>query len=206
MIKVWVNIMKQWTIIIADNHPISRAGIKLVLNQEPDFMVVGEAICGQQAIELCESANPKIILMDINMPYMNGVEATQIIHRRFPHIIIIAITGFRHEEMQQEMLRAGALGYITKDTDFVDMIATIRMIIAGTSVTIPSLQDRFNLTNMEYRILSLLAEGYERQQIADMLTISINTVKMHFRNLYQKLGVANANDAIRIAIENHLIS
>lgn len=198
--------MTNWTIIIADNHPISRAGIKLVLNLEPDFEVIAEATSGQEAIALCENLTPKIVLMDINMPQMNGVEATQIIHRKFPHIIIIAITGFRHEEMQQEMFRAGAVGYISKDTDFVDMIATIRTIISGTTATTDSTATLFDLTNMELRILTLLAEGHDRQQIADMLTISINTVKMHFRNLYQKLGVANANDAIRVAIENHLIS
>ncbi len=198
--------MTQWTILIADNHPISRAGMKFVLNLERDFDVIAEATSGKQAIELCEQLKPKIVLMDINMPLMNGVEATQIIHRKQPHIIIIAITAFRHEEMQQEMLRAGASGYITKDTDFADMITLIRTIIAGTTATTDSTATLFDLTNMELRILTLLAEGHDRQKIADMLTISINTVKMHFRNLYQKLGVANANDAIRVAIENNLIS
>ncbi|MCU0481915.1 MAG: response regulator transcription factor [Anaerolineae bacterium] len=177
-----------------------------MLNLERDFDVIAEATSGKQAIELCEQLKPKIVLMDINMPLMNGVEATQIIHRKQPHIIIIAITAFRHEEMQQEMLRAGASGYITKDTDFADMITLIRTIIAGTTATTDSTATLFDLTNMELRILTLLAEGHDRQKIADMLTISINTVKMHFRNLYQKLGVANANDAIRVAIENNLIS
>ncbi len=198
--------MKTWTIVIADNHPVSRAGLRLVLEGIADFEVIGEATSGQQAIRVCQQLVPDIVLMDVNMPNGNGVDATTILHRQFPTMIIIAVSGFRHEEMQQEIMRAGAAGYISKETEFTDMIQQIFQIAGGKKPSTEPTVDRFNLTHMEHRVLLLLAEGYDRQQIAGQLTLSINTVKMHLRNIYQKLGISNAKDAIHIAMTHGLLS
>jgi DNA-binding NarL/FixJ family response regulator len=196
-----------WQILIVDNHPVSRAGLRLIFETTPDFQVIGDASSGQQAIQFCQEVVPDVILMDINMPNGNGIEATEVLHRQFPQIIIIAVSAFRHEEMQQEIMRAGASGYMSKETDFVDMIKQIEEIIGRNSqATTTSSDNPFNLTHTELKVLTLLAKGYDRQQIADYLVISLNTVKMHFRNLYQKLGVANAHDAIKTALEHHLLS
>lgn len=198
--------MKVWQIAVVDNHPVWRAGLKLVLNDTVDFTVIAEAESGHQAIEVCQKSQPDIVLMDVNMPNGNGIEATQVLHSLFPGMIIIAISGFWHEEIQKEVLRAGAVGYISKESEFDEMIRLIRAITDGYTVRSSARTDQFHLTNMEYKMLCLLAEGKDRQEIADLLIISINTVKMHFRNLYQKLGVDNANDAIKTALQFHLIS
>ncbi|MFN3492419.1 MAG: response regulator [Anaerolineales bacterium] len=199
--------MKQWQILIVDNHPVSRAGLRLIFESTLDFRVIGDASSGQQAIQFCQESVPDVILMDINMPNGNGIEATEVLHRQFPEIIIIAVSAFRHEEMQQEVMRAGASGYISKETDFADMIKQIEEIIERNAQTTTISSDNpFNLTHTELKVLTLLAKGYDRLQIADYLVISLNTVKMHFRNLYQKLGVANAHDAIKTALEHHLLS
>jgi NarL family two-component system response regulator YdfI len=197
--------MTQIKLLIADNHAISRAGLRIILESSGDFQVIGEATTGQEAITLAEQLQPDVVLMDVNMPKSNGIEATQILHRQFPELIIIAISAFTHSEMQALMLRSGASGYISKDTEFDDMLVIIRRIIYERRVT-HTTPFNFNLTHMEIHVLHLLAEGKERQQIADDLSISLNTVKMHLRNLYQKLRVANAADAIRVALENQLLN
>lgn len=198
--------MKTWKVIIADNHSISRIGLKVVLENTGEFTVVGEATSGQQIVSLCSALQPDLVLMDINMPNGNGVEATQIIHRKHPDILVIAVSGYRHEEMQREAMAAGAIGYISKDIDFEDMLKLIRAFIAGASAPPQTAQSAFNLTNSERKVLFLLAEGHDRQQIAEMLGISLNTVKMHLRNLYQKLNVSTSDEAIIIAIQHQLIS
>lgn len=198
--------METWRTLIVDNHPISRSGFKVVLDTLEGFEVVGEAATGQEAVRLCQTLQPNLILMDVNMPNGNGIQATSIIHRQYPSIIIIGISGFNHVEIQNEIMIAGAAGYISKETDFVEMISLIRQIIQGASTASCIAKNTFQLTATEYKILTLLVKGYDRQLVANYLDISINTVKMHFRNLYQKLGVANAQDAIKTALTYHLIS
>lgn len=188
------------TIVIADNHPILRAGLKLVLNTLPGFRVVGEAASGRQVVKLCEDLQPDVVLMDINMPNGNGVEATRILHRKFPKMIIVGLSAFKHEEMQREIMQAGAAGFISKETDFEVLVEILQQIVQGATAMSPTKQNDFALTPMEIKMLILLAEGNDRQQIADDLSISINTVKMHFRNLYQKLDVANAHEAVKVVL------
>lgn len=141
------------------------------------------------------------------MPNGNGIEATQVLCSRFPEMIIIAVSGLGHEEIQKEVLQAGAIGHISKECDFGEMIHLIRAMTDGCYSARPEASPNpFHLTTMELKVLSLLAEGKDRQEIASLLTISINTVKMHFRHLYQKLGVNNANDAVKMALLSHLFS
>jgi DNA-binding NarL/FixJ family response regulator len=198
--------MKIWKILIVDNHPVARAGLKLVLEATSDFKVIGCAASGQEAIQLCQELQPDIILMDVNMPDGNGVETTQILHGQYPQLLIIGVSGYQHVEIQQEIVQAGAAGYISKETDFVEMVKMIKAFTTRAINPVAPNENPFHLTPSEQKVLYLLAEGYDRQQIADDLAISLNTVKMHIRNLYQKLSVANAADAIKMAIEHHLIS
>lgn len=198
--------MKIWKTLIADNHPIVRAGMEIVLANTPDFQVVGCAATGIETVQLCRELHPDIILMDINMPNGNGVETTYTLHREYPELLIIGVSAYQHVEMQQEIVQAGAIGYISKEIDFVEMIETIRSLVEKATVSIHPNENLFNLTPSEQKMLYLLAEGYSRQQIADHLNISLNTVKMHVRNLYQKLNVANVQDAIKVAIAYNLLS
>lgn len=200
--------MKAQSIVIADNHPIFRAGLKLVLETTGDFVIVGEASSGQEAIELCQRLQPDLVLMDIYMPGGNGIETTSVLHRRSPKMHIIGVSAFRAEEMQEDMLRAGAIGFISKETDFEQMILQIRDLLATTTATVTrsGCAPLYQLTQTERQVLALLAAGYERQQIAEQLSISYNTVKMHCRNLYSKLGVSTQQEATNIALQHRLIT
>jgi len=199
--------MKIWNIVIAENHPIFREGMKLILDNVIDFNIVGDATTGQHAIRICKELNPDVLLLDINMPNGNGIEVTEILKHERPEIIIIAVSGYLHEDVQREILRAGASGYISKEAEYDDIITQIKRILKGVnSASLIKKPTKFGITTTEFKVLTLLAEGHSRPDIADQLTISINTVKMHFRNLYQKLGVKTAKDAIRVAIENNLLS
>jgi DNA-binding NarL/FixJ family response regulator len=201
-------IMNTWKVVITDNHPISRAGLKLVLQTTSDFVVVGEACCGREAIELCQKLQPEIVLMDVHMPDGNGIETTNILHRQFPQMQIIGISGFRAEEMQEDMLRAGAIGFLSKETDFEQILFEIRALLSKVS-SVQAKSDSeslFRLTHTERQVLALLAAGSDRHQIADQMGISYNTVKMHCRNIYSKLGVSTQQDAINMALQHHLIT
>lgn len=198
--------LQKTRVLIADNHPISRAGLRLVLESTAEFSIVGEAMTGLQAVNLCKQLLPDLVLMDVNMPNGNGLEATEVIHRELPKIRVIAISGYDHEEVQREIYRAGAIGFIPKSTDFQDMLSIIRSLVAGAHTQLGSQESLFDLTKTEFKILALLAEGHDRQQIADNLQVSINTVKMHLRNLYQKLNVSSSDQAIKVAIRYQLLS
>lgn len=197
----------RYSVLIVDNHPISRAGLQLILHESEHFEIIGEATSGNEAVSICDELQPQIVIMDISMPNGNGLDATQILSRKYPKMAIVIISGFTHHEIEQASLRAGARGYISKETDFVEMIDLILDMVEDTTpLSGLNLRQDFNLTKMEYKVLYLLAEGQSRQSIADNLTISINTVKMHLRNLYRKLGVDNAPDAIKIALQHALLS
>lgn len=199
--------MMIYKVIIADNHPVFRAGLKIVLETTGDFVIIGEASNGREAIEQCQKLQADVVLMDVYMPDGNGIETTGILHRQFPQIHIIGVSAFRAEEMQEDMLRAGAIGFISKETDFEQLILEIRDLIA--KATVPTKNDSaslFQLTHTERQVLALLAAGCERQQVADQMSISYNTVKMHCRNIYSKLGVSTQQDAINMALQYHLIT
>lgn len=201
-------LLKVHRIIIVDNHPISRAGLKVILETTSDFAVVGEAASGREAVELCQHVQPDIILMDVQMPDGNGIETTSILHRQFPKLCIIGISAFRAEEMEADMLRAGAIGFISKETDFEQLLQKIRTLLSQLHANQPrqNSDSLFQLTPTERQVLALLAAGFNRQQISDQMSISYNTVKMHCRNLYSKLGVSSQQEAINTALQHHLIT
>ncbi|MFN8527144.1 MAG: response regulator transcription factor [Anaerolineae bacterium] len=200
--------MKPKSVVIVDNHPVFRAGLKLVLETTGDFTIIGEASCGRDAIDLCQKLSPDVLLMDVYMPDGNGIETTNVLHRQFPKVHIIGVSAFRAEEMQEDMLRAGAIGFISKETDFEQMILQIRELVAKT-ISAQAKNDAdtlFQLTHTERQVLALLAAGSDRQQIADQMSISYNTVKMHCRNIYSKLGVSTQQEAVNAALQYRLIT
>ncbi len=190
--------MHAWKAVIADNHPIFRAGLKIVLETTAQFAVIGEAASGIECIALCKTLQPDVVLMDVHMPNGNGIEATQTLHQLFPKLIIIGVSAFSFEVIEQDMLRAGAIGFISKEADFAQIIDRVFSLIAVTHDLRVPLPDIASLTNMEQQVLALLA--------AEHLNISYNTVKMHCRHLYRKLGVSTSQEAVIIALQHRLIS
>lgn len=200
--------MNTHTLVIVDNHPVFRAGLKLILETMGDFTVVGEASSGHEAIDLCQTLQPDVVLMDVHMPDGNGIETTSVLHRQFPMLHIIGVSAFRAEEMLEDLLRAGAIGFISKETDFEQMILQIRDLLtkAAYAQAKQEPESMFQLTHTERRVLALLAAGCDRQQVAHQMSISYNTVKMHCRNIYSKLGVSTQQEAINLALQHHLIT
>jgi DNA-binding NarL/FixJ family response regulator len=212
--------MKKIKLLIADDHGIIRDGIKLMLNKTPELEIVAEANNGQEVIDyLAKNAKSiDVILMDINMPVMNGIEATQTISETHPDINILALTMHIEETYISNMLKAGALGYILKESNKDELIDAIKSVALGkkyysneVSVTlINSLmsddkdKDK-ELSEREIEILSFIASGNTNREIGEKLFISGRTVETHRRNILNKLEVKNTAEMIKYAIQNKLV-
>ncbi len=209
-------------VLIADDHTIVRAGLRLLLQAEPDIEVVGEALNGDEALALAESLQPDVVLMDIAMPGTDGLEATRQIKARFPDMHVLVLTMHRSDEYFFEMLNAGASGYVLKGAETNELIGAIRAVARGEVFLYPTmakqlLQDYLNrlkevqgslqptLTPREKEILRLLAEGYSNKEIAEHLIVSPSTVHSHRTNLMRKLNLSSRRELIRYARERGLI-
>ncbi|HET7088450.1 MAG TPA: response regulator transcription factor [Anaerolineae bacterium] len=209
-------------VLIADDHTIVRSGVRLLLQAEPDIEVVGEALNGDEAVALAESLRPDMVLMDIAMPGMDGLEATRQIKARFPDMHVLVLTMHRSDEYFFEMLKAGASGYVLKGAETNELIGAIRAVARGEVFLYPTmakqlLQDYLNrlkegaglpqptLTPREREILRLLAEGYSNKEIAERLIVSPSTIHSHRTNLMRKLDLSSRHDLIRYARERGLI-
>ena len=203
-------------VLIAEDDTIVRAGVRLLLEAEPDIEVVGEAVDGNQAIERVGELHPNVVLMDIAMPGLNGLEATREIKAHFPEVRVLALTMHRSEEYFYEMLRAGALGYVLKGADTSDLIDAVRTVARGEVFLEPRMvkelvQDYLervredesprepSLTPREEEVLALLADGYGSKEIAERLFISVSTVYSHRTNLMNKLGLNKRHELIQYA-------
>lgn len=202
-------------VLIADDHTIVRSGVRLLLEAEPDIQVVGEALDGAQAVELAASLRPNVILMDIAMPGMDGMEATRQIKARFSEIQVLVLTMHRKDEYFFEMLKAGASGYILKGADTSELIKAVRIVERGEVFLYPTmaqklLRDYFRrvqgedesrpaLSTREDEILRLLAEGYSNKEIAEQLVVSPSTVHTHRSNLMSKLGLNSRFELVQYA-------
>ncbi len=208
-------------VLIADDHTIFRAGVRLLLEAEPDIEVAGEALDGEQAVSLAEAVRPDVILMDIAMPGANGLEATRTIKARWPETHVLALTMHRSDEYFFEMLKAGASGYVLKGADTNDLIGAIRTVARGEVFLYPTmarqlLQEylhRLNepgaagqpaLTLREKEILHLLAEGYSSKEIAERLVVSSSTIHSHRSNLMRKLNLSSRHELIQYARQRGL--
>jgi two-component system response regulator NreC len=208
-------------VLIADDHIIVRSGLRLLLEAEPDIDVVGEASEGREALNLIEKQLPDVVLMDIAMPGMDGLEATRQIKARWPQVQVLALTMHRSDEYFFEMLKAGASGYILKGAETSDLIQAVRVVGRGEVFLYPTMaqklvRDYVNymqwgegagsaLSPREKDILRLLSEGCSTKEIADKLVISPSTVHSHRSNLMTKLGLSNRRELIQYARQRGLI-
>lgn len=214
--------MRKIRLMLAEDQELIRSSLKIVLDIEPDIEVIGTAENGKQAIELCEKNQPDIILMDINMPVINGIDATKKIKKQFPSIKIIILTTFEDMDYVVEALQAGAEGYLLKAIDTKDLAAGIRVVVNGGSLITQDvakllfsdyiqktseakIEYTYLLSKREVEVLQCLADGLSNQLIAEKLFLSIGTVKNYISNLYSKLNVANRIEAILKAQQEKLL-
>jgi NarL family two-component system response regulator LiaR len=195
-----------------------RKGLGTFLRTQADLELVGEASSGQEALLQCEHLEPDVVLMDLIMPEMGGVEAITEIRRKWPHIQIIALTSFEEKDLVQNALQAGAIGYLLKNVSVNDLAEAIRDAYAGRSTLSPEATRTLieaatqgpaighDLTEREYEVLQLLVEGLTNPEIAERLTISRSTARAHVSNILSKLGVSNRSEAVALALRNDLVT
>ncbi len=214
--------MEKIRILLADDHTILREGIRNLLDEEPDMEVIGEAEDGRAAVQLASELKPDVVIMDIAMPLLNGVEATRQIKRECPESEILVLTMHDNEEYIRQVLAAGALGYVLKYAAASELFGAIRSVRRGEAVLSPAItrlviedflrwaniQPDYTpngLTQREREVLQLVAEGYTNKEISQILTISIKTVQAHRANLMQKLDLHDRGELIKYAIQKKII-
>jgi two-component system, NarL family, response regulator LiaR len=204
-------------VLLVDDHAVVRSGLGAVIASSDDMTLVGEAGDGEQAIQLSERLQPDVVVMDLLMPKMDGVAATEAIHKRWPQIKIIALTSFKEKEYVEGALKSGAMSYLLKNVSADELLAAIRHAAAGQPSLSPEaaqvLIQKVNepaklgndLTDREREILSLMVEGLSNSEIADKLVVSQSTVKFHVSNILSKLCVTSRTEAVALALKNNLI-
>jgi DNA-binding NarL/FixJ family response regulator len=211
-------------VLIVDDQSLVRAGFRLILESQPDFAVIGEAPDGEQAVALARRHRPEVILMDIRMPRMDGLEATrQILGNGLSGCRIVILTTFDLDEYVYAALRAGACGFLLKDVTPEQLIAAVRMVVAGDALLAPSITRRLierysvrnarsdltadlsSLTERELEVLRLMARGVNNEAIGETLFISEATVKTHVAHILDKLHVENRVQAVVAAYESRLV-
>jgi len=216
--------MQQIKVLIVDDHTLVRDGIRALLALVADIRIVGEAANGKEALEKVKELAPDVVLMDLAMPIMSGLEATRRIRKRFPGTKVLALTQYEDREYIIPTIEAGARGFISKTAAFSELASAIQAVYQGGSflspmaaaavveecqqkVTIEGEKDSYqHLTDREREMLKLVAEGYTAKEIADMLVISLRTVETHKTNLMKKLNIHNKADLIRFAIRKGIIT
>jgi DNA-binding NarL/FixJ family response regulator len=211
-------------IVIAEDHRILREGLRALLNSEPNLEIVGEAEDGRDAIHCVETLTPDLVLMDLSMPRMDGLDAIKEIKKRHPETKVLALTVHKTEEYILASLRAGADGYVLKDATQDELLMAIRSVLVGKSYLSPGASEKViegylesrktlktstswdTLTPREREILKLIAEGYKNRDIADYLFVSVKTVEKHRANLMKKLDLHTTSALTAFAIEKGLVT
>jgi len=215
--------MSKIRLLLVDDHAIVRAGLRILLETQPDFEIVGETESGQEAVNKTQALQPDVVLMDISLPDIDGFEATRQIKRVHPQTAVLALTMHESDEYFFEMLNAGASGYVPKKAAPTDLVAAIRVVHAGGVFLYPSLAkslvkdyltrleagadrtDYDGLTEREREVLTLVADGLSNQAIADRLVISTKTVERHRSNIMAKLNLHSRTELVKYAIRKGLI-
>ena len=209
-------------VVIAEDHTILREGLRALLSSSADFEIVGEAEDGRSAIQCVEKVKPDLVLMDLSMPRMNGMEALREIKKLRPETKVLALTVHKAEEYVLAALAAGADGYVLKDATHTELVMAIKSVLMGKRYLSPGISEKViegylegrrtlksrspwdTLTQREREILKLVAEGYKNKDIADYLCISVKTVETHRANLMRKLDLHNVSSLTAFAMEKGL--
>ncbi|GGG47052.1 DNA-binding response regulator [Kocuria dechangensis] len=213
--------MRSLRVLVADDQPLMRRALRLFLDHEDDLECVGEAADGREAVELCERLRPDAVLMDLQMPVMDGPEAIRVLAERHPEIVVIAVTTFSSERYVLPALRAGARGYLLKSAEPEEFISAVRAACRGTAVLSPSVAAALveaeppapepdpalqaSLTPREREVLELMGRGASNAEIAAALQLGEPTVKTHVGNLFAKLGARDRTQAVVLAARAGLI-
>jgi len=204
-------------VVVADDHPLVRHGIKTVFEAYDDIEVVAEAENGKEAIEICEKYKPDIVIMDMVMPILDGAEATSQLINKFPDIKVIALTSFNDKDLIKKSLKAGAISFILKNITGAKLVKTIRDVYKGkyelstyaTKILLTELRekndDNINLTKREKEILALIVEGLSNKEIAKRMFLSNSTIQFHVSNVLSKLGVSKRTEAAYLALKQKLV-
>jgi two-component system, NarL family, response regulator NreC len=214
--------MNRTTIVLADDHPVVRHGVRSLLQAEPDFTVVGETSDGIETVQMVERLQPEVLVVDLMIPGLNGLEITRQVKQRAPHTKIVILSMHANEPYVLEALKNGAAGYVLKDTSGTDLVHAVRQVVSGQRYLSPPLSERaveaymqksqetsFDphdaLTDREREVLQLAAEGLNNPDIAARLSISPRTVETHRANLMRKLGLKTQTDLIRYALRRGIL-
>ena len=205
-------------ILLADDHAVVRQGFKMILGAEADMEIVGEAGNGREALELAEKWKPDVVVMDVAMPELNGIEATRRMTGSLPHTRVIALSMHKDAVYVREVLRAGARGYLLKDSGASDLVSAVRAVANGEGYLSPAVSNavlddyRKHVTNpidllssREREVLQMLAEGKTNKEIAGVLNLSVYTVDAHRGHIMEKLNLHSISDLVRFAVRNGLI-
>ena len=210
--------MKRVSVLLVDDHVVVRQGLRALLEAEGDMTVVGEAENGREAVALAKKTLPDVVLMDVAMPGMNGLEATRQIVRNIPSTKVLVLTSYGDDDYVTQLMEAGATGYLVKQTAAADLLKAIRQVRKGTAFFSPTIAKRLqqqdhqvfvvgqpgrkavNLTSREAEVLQLVAEGFANKQIAVELSISIKTVEKHRQQAMNKLNIHDVAGLTRYAI------
>lgn len=216
------NRMSEIRVFVVDDHVIVREGLKALLELEPDIRVIYSASSGMESLEHLEEHDPHVVLMDLKMPGIGGIEASRLIKHSSPRVKIILLTNYDDEAYVLEAIKAGVDGYVLKDVKKGELVRILRLVHDGHSYIDPSVTNkvfqqlkdisppestaaRSSLSRRELQILEFLVDGKTNQQIAESIYVSLDTVKSHLKKIYQKLGVSKRSQAINTALREGLV-
>jgi len=205
-------------ILLADDHSLVRQGFSMILSAQADMQIVGEASNGREAVELAGKLHPDVVVMDVTMPELNGIEATRRIAEAAPRARVLALSMHKDSVYVREILRAGARGYLLKDSADADLIAAVRSVAKGEGYLSPGVSDAVLtdyrkhvtdpldlLTSREREVLQMIAEGKTNKEIAGTLNLSVYTVDAHRGKIMEKLNLHSSGELVRFAVRNGLI-
>jgi two-component system, NarL family, response regulator LiaR len=204
-------------VMIVDDHKVVRSGLRAFMTAYDDLELVAEASSGEKALALCQQSQPDVVLMDLMMPVMNGAEVTEAILQICPDIKVIALTSFKEQELVENALKAGAIGYLLKNVEADELANAIRQAYAGKPTLAPEAAQALiqasrrqykpgiDLTGREQDVLSLLVEGLTNPEIAAQLVVSKSTVKFHVSSILNKLQVSTRTEAVAKALQENLV-
>ena len=205
-------------ILLADDHSLVRQGFSMILGTQPDMEIVGQAGNGNEAVELAEKLKPDVVVMDVAMPDLNGIEATRRLAASLPRTRVLALSMHKDSVYVREILRAGARGYLLKDSGDADLVSAVRSVAKGEGYISPSVSDAVLsdyrkhvtdpldlLTSREREVLQHIAEGKTNKEIATGLNLSVYTVEAHRGRIMEKLNLHSTGELVRFALRNGLI-